>query len=147
MANGGSGGVKHYMYQTRKETKMMRTNSRNKSLKKKTANTLKFGDTITFGSYPQSRDGRKAPIEWMVFGKKDHIIKLLSLHALDCKQFDCRDSREYEEYYFTHERSIDEDGTAWLSCSLRRWLNGYFFNNAFSLQEQKQIINPRSVEK
>lgn len=71
-------------------------------------------DTVTFGNYQNEK------IEWYVLDEKDGKTLLLSVHALDSRPFN--------------------DGPAtWDNSSLRSWLNGDFYNEAFSGEEQKEI--------
>jgi len=77
------------------------------------------GDIITFGKYPQGKDGKVKPIEWLVLVKKRDRILLISRYALDFKR--------YNEGY---------GDTTWESCSIRRWLNSDFINIALSKNEK-----------
>ncbi len=85
---------------------------------------IKIGDTYTFGSYEQDNDisNGKENIEWTVLEKDGVSLLLISEKALDCKP------------YNTECTSV-----TWENCSLRSWLNGTFFNTAFSTAEQSQI--------
>ena len=84
---------------------------------------IDVGDEITFGKYKDEE------IEWEVITR--HFlpeegkvrVELLSKYALDCQPF-------------------NEDGeSSWEDCSLRKWLNDDFYNEAFSKSEQKQIVD------
>ena len=77
---------------------------------------------IEFGSYPQTADGTKKPIEWLVLEKSGNQLLLISRYALDCKKYNDTDSR-----------------VRWKSCSLRKWLNGEFLNTAFTPEQQSLI--------
>ena len=85
-------------------------------------------DFVTLGSYPQSdEDGNtKEPIEWIVFGKNGNKYLLLSKYILDCKCF-----------------NDDKGNTNWETCSLRKWLNNEFYNEAFNSNEKKYIKKTR----
>ena len=78
--------------------------------------------TVFFGNYYQSSADKKDPIEWLVLDEKDGKQLLLSRYALDCKPY----NEEWEEI-------------TWEICTLRRWLNKEFINEAFSKEEQARI--------
>ncbi len=82
------------------------------------------GDVVTFGEYEQ--DGLdyngKEPIEWIVLAKEDQKLLLVSKYGLDYGPYN-------DEWIFT----------TWENCTLRRRLNGTFFNEAFSPEEQSLI--------
>ena len=88
--------------------------------------TVGDGETITFGSYEQDADNSngKEPIEWRVLDVKNGKALLISRYALDCQPYN-------EEY-----KSV-----TWETCTLRRWLNSSFYNDAFSINEQSKILN------
>ena len=83
-----------------------------------------LGTTVRFGTYPQEKNEEIVPIEWRVLTVNDKKALLISEYALDCKQY-----------------NTSEAGVTWENCSLRKWLNGTFLNNAFSAEEQAQIQN------
>ena len=82
------------------------------------------GSYVFFGSYEQDNDttNGKEDIEWLVLAKEDNKILVISKYALDCQP------------YNTSSTSV-----TWETCSLRKWLNGTFINNAFSSGEQSKI--------
>lgn len=80
--------------------------------------------TIAFGRYPQASKNENALIEWLVLKNDGSRALLISKYALDC-----------QKYHTSHTI------VTWETCTLRRWLNGTFFNNAFSVEEQKQILS------
>ena len=82
------------------------------------------GSYVFFGSYEQNNDttNGKEDIEWLVLAKEDNKILVISKYALDCQK------------YNTSSTSV-----TWETCSLRKWLNGTFINNAFSSGEQSMI--------
>ena len=84
----------------------------------------KVGDYVAFGSYEQDNtlSNGKEEIEWLVLVKNDNKALLVSRYALDCQRYDT---------------SITN--VTWKTCSLRKWLNGTFINNAFSSDEQAMI--------
>ena len=82
------------------------------------------GDTVFFGEYEQDNltSNGKEGIEWLVLDKKNDKVLLISKHVLVDKAF-------------------DESGSnaTWENCSLRKWLNADFINDAFSTAEQSKI--------
>ena len=82
------------------------------------------GSYVTFGTYEQDNDtsNGKEDIEWLVLEVKEDKVLLISKYALDCLQYNTSDT-----------------GVTWETCSLRKWLNGTFINNAFSAEEQAMI--------
>ena len=84
---------------------------------------LDIGDKVTFGKYHGEE------IEWEVIEKNFLIeegkirVELFSTYALDSQPF-------------------NENGeSSWEDCSLRKWLNDEFYNDAFSKAEQKRICD------
>ena len=84
------------------------------------------GDVVYFGAYEQDNNtsNGKEDIEWQVLAKEDNKILVTSKYALDCQQY-----------------NTSYNDVTWESCSLRKWMNGTFLNNAFSADEQVQIQN------
>ena len=87
--------------------------------------TIQVGDYITFGSYEQDNDtsNGKEDIEWLVLDKKGNKILAISKYGLDAKLYN-------EEYA----------SVTWEDCTIRSWLNGEFYNAAFSDDEKQAII-------
>lgn len=85
---------------------------------------LKAGDRLAFGAWEQDNDPDNGPepIEWQVLAVEDGRALLLSEYALE--------ARPYNETY----RNV-----TWGGCTLRAWLNGEFFNTAFSSPEQARV--------
>ena len=84
---------------------------------------LKVGDKITLGKYQDNE------IEWavmhrnFVIGENKVIVEFQSTCALECLPF-------------------NEDGdSSWEDSSLREWLNGDFYEEAFSKSEKKEILD------
>ncbi len=86
--------------------------------------TVKVGDTLELGTYEQ--DGNTAngteAIVWQVLDIQDERALVISTVCLDVQPY--------------HEESTY---VTWENCSLREWLNGEFFDNAFSDKEKAQI--------
>ena len=84
------------------------------------------GDIITLGRYPQATSTPE-DIEWVVLAvdTANHRALLVSKYALTARQFDV--SRPYS-------------GSYWGTSTLRTWLNGDFWNDAFTVYDQAAII-------
>ena len=83
-------------------------------------------DCIWFGNYFQSDSSSKEPVKWRVLSVNGDEAFLLSDKILDMYEF-----------------TINEYGSAnivWENSGVRAWLNGYFYNSAFSDEEKKSII-------
>ncbi len=89
---------------------------------------VKVGDIITLGHYEQ--DGNKnngtEAIEWQVLTVEDSRALVVSKYGLDTKR--------YNETY---------TNVTWKTSILRTWLNGEFYNSAFSNEEKGQIQQVR----
>lgn len=84
----------------------------------------KIGETVFFGHYPQTKDAKIEPVEWIILDIKDDKALLLSKYALDCRPYE-------KENIFSF---------VWESCFLRSWLNQVFYNSAFDQLEKGKII-------
>ena len=86
--------------------------------------TAEVGDTVCFGTYEQDNDTSNGAedIEWQVLAKENNKVLVISKYALD-----------YQQY---NTSNID---VTWETCTLRKWLNETFINNAFGTKEQAAI--------
>ncbi len=86
---------------------------------------IAVGDTITFGLYEQ--DGNTAnnqePIEWQVLEVANGKALVICNYVLNNKPYN--DVQEI---------------TSWENCSLRKWLNEDFYNEAFSSANKAKIL-------
>ena len=84
----------------------------------------KPGYVVEFGSYEQNQDTSDGtePLEWYVLDVKDGKALLLSKYILE--------NMPYHKY---------EEEVSWENCTLREWLNGAFYDAAFSDEEKKRI--------
>lgn len=112
-----------------KSTKTQESNSTNKVESESTqalepSPIYNVGDTFTFGSYPQdtSSETDKQPIEWQVLKKEEGKILVISKYALDCRSY--------------HET---EGEVTWETSDIRNWMNGDFYEAAFTAEEQAKI--------
>ena len=84
-----------------------------------------IGSYVTFGTYPQTAKGTdKTPIEWLVlaYDEKNNSALLISRYGLDCQPY--------------NSGCVN---VTWENCTLRKWLNSKFLNEAFSQAEQDAI--------
>lgn len=96
--------------------------------------TPQAGDVFTFGRYEQDEKSGADPIEWQVLTVEKGRVLVISLYGLDAKA------------YNTDFRDI-----TWEECSLRKWLNGEFYESSFNSQEKVLIeemtnSNPYNIE-
>lgn len=90
------------------------------------ARNAKFtvGNYVTFGTYPQTKAGKDAtPIEWLVLARDGDKALLISRYGLDAQPY-----------------NKDHTSVTWETCTLGTWLNGTFYNKAFSSAEQAAIL-------
>ncbi len=80
-------------------------------------------DTMEFGTCLPVKGGERRPIRWIVVKKEKNRTLLLSADGI------CR--RPYNKQY------ID---VTWETCTLREWLNGDFYSDAFTEEEKKRIL-------
>ena len=75
------------------------------------------GDYICFGAYEQDKDTSdgKENVEWQVLAKEDNKILVISKYVLDAKPY-----------------NTNLVNVTWETCALQTWLNGTFFDEAFS---------------
>ena len=82
------------------------------------------GNYVTFGEYPQTTAGEDmTPIEWLVLARDGDKALLISRYGLDAQPY-----------------NKDHSSVTWETCTLRTWLNGTFYNKAFSSAEQAAIL-------
>ena len=77
---------------------------------------------MEFGSYPFEADGTRKPIRWIVLKREKEKALLLSAYGLDAKPYNKK-----------------REDVTWETCTLRKWLNKDFFNEAFTEEEKKRI--------
>lgn len=93
--------------------------------KKYDFSNVKVGDVISFGAYEQDDDmtNGKEEIEWIVLSKSDSKMLVMSKYVLDVVSYNSKRG----------------ELVTWESCTLRKWLNEYFYNSAFTDNEKKMI--------
>ena len=91
---------------------------------KKQWEVTQTGKCIVFGHYPQTKDGKdNTPIEWMILDHDGQRALVVSKYGLDAQPY-----------------KKDYTSLTWETCTLRTWLNGTFYNKAFSSAEQAAIL-------
>ena len=88
---------------------------------------ISVGETVTFGRYKQGKNGEKEEIEWQVLAKNRDKALLISKYCLDCKPY-----------------NTEQTDVTWETSTLRNWLNGTFYNEAFN-SEEKPFIQTTNV--
>ncbi|MCM1546491.1 MAG: DUF6273 domain-containing protein [Clostridiales bacterium] len=88
---------------------------------------MKF-DKISFGSYPQSDSKTNEPIEWLVLKTNNNKALLLSDKILHVMPF-ASNTDDFEK------------------SEVRRWLNGQFYNSAFTDEEKARMVNISNNDK
>ena len=81
-----------------------------------------LGDRFLLGRYPQGPNGEVEPIVWRVLRRDFDGLLVISEKGLEAKPYN-------------KKWSI----LTWADCTLRRWLNKEFLEEAFSKQEQSSI--------
>ena len=90
---------------------------------------FKPGTAYFLGEYEQNinPDGKKEPIEWVPIDKKDGKYLLVSKYTLDVRSLGRADGRG--------------GYVRWADCTLRTWLNGEFYDEAFTDAEKEMICD------
>jgi len=96
-----------------------------KGIKRRQIVNTRVGYSFTLGSYEQDNDQENGTesIRWLVLCKTDDRVLAVSRYVLDSRLFD-----------------EESKAVSWEDCDLRAWLNGYFFETAFSTDEQALIL-------
>ena len=85
------------------------------------------GTVIEFGSYQQKYyEAGTESIQWIVLENRKDKILVVSKYALDCQPY--------------NRNSQEEDAGLWERSTLRQWLNGTVYGNAFTEEEQSMIL-------
>lgn len=84
------------------------------------------GDIVKFGQYPTSANGDRKDILWSVVDKKGNSVTLISVFALDAKQYEDDENYQYSMAGFP-------------SSDLGKWLNSDFRNIAFADHENNRL--------
>ena len=82
------------------------------------------GDVVYFGQYERDdnpHDGKEY-IEWVILEKRNGKTLVISRYGLDCKWYNSQEDITWEDSY------------------IRSWLNGTFYDGAFSEEEKGKIV-------
>ena len=92
--------------------------------------SAKVGDLVEFGHYEQDGDlsNGAESIQWRVLSKEDGKTLVISEYELDAKPY--------------NELCTD---ITWEECTLRKWLNGAFYDEAFTDDEKQYIKLSRII--
>ena len=92
---------------------------------------IKIGDIIELGSWRYETDGSKRPIKWMAIETDgENTAVLLTCYAID-----------------NHAYHGERTDITWAESDIRAWLNGEFYDKAFSEEEKRRIIPARLENK
>ena len=111
-----------------------------------TENNAEVGDVITFGKYEQdgNADNGAEAIEWIVVDKKDGKALLLSKMALMDTMFEMEEDKIVVDETFAQYGIINyhyQDIVTIEEAPLIKYLNGDFYNNAFSDDEKALVVD------
>lgn len=95
------------------------------SLSEQDLENLSVGAEVIFGTYEQDGDSSNGaePIQWIAIDQTDEGYLLISKYILDCGPY----------YGYAWNR--------WEHTALRTWLNGTFYNTAFSQTEKERMLS------
>ena len=87
---------------------------------------IAVGEKVVFGSFDQDNDPENGqePLSWLVLDEKDGDLMLLSVYGLVPKAY----------------HAPAREAVTWETCTLREWLNGEFFETAFTPEEQEAVL-------
>ena len=97
------------------------------------ARNAQIGDIVEYGSYEQDGDESNGaePLEWIVLDRNEEGTLLVTKDIIDGKPFD-----------------EGSDGVArWDTSTLRTWLNGEFFDEAFTSEEKAAMAQGNLYER
>ena len=114
-------------------------------------NDLRPGDIIVMGK------NNGLPIRWLVLDIQGNDVLVISKVKVAQKTFDDKvgtspGARAIDEVFDEKKETlIGNNGliseyyttVKWSNCSLRRWLNGEFYDGAFTAEEKQHILNTR----
>lgn len=78
------------------------------------------GDCVEFGRWPHTAEGEVQPVEWLLLAKEKNRALVISRCGIDARPFDGR---------------LND----WGKSEIRSWLNGEFYNSAFTADEKALV--------
>ena len=88
------------------------------------------GAVMTFGRWHKNTMEEREPIEWIALERKADKVLMVSRYIIECLSF--------------HDSFASFEDITWCDCTLRRWLNFEFYENAFN-EYEKRLINKTIV--
>ncbi len=90
---------------------------------------LVTGDTFYLGTFEQDCNAKngKEPIEWVVLSNKNNELFVMSRYGLESMPFNKTSSN-----------------TTWADSTIRKWLNGDFYNSSFS-KDEKKLLKTKTI--
>ncbi len=101
---------------------------------------MSVGDVVTLGDYEQDNNTSNGtePIEWVVLDQNNGQYLLISKYVIDGQ---CWDNNASDNTVAANAEAEDRTGEiTWEKCSVRSWLNGTFYDEAFSSDEKSHIV-------
>ena len=92
---------------------------------------IAVGEKVVFGSFDQDNDpaNGQETLTWLVLDEKDGDLMLLSVYGLVPKAY----------------HAPTREAVTWENCTLRAWLNGEFYDTAFT-DEEKEAVRTTLVD-
>ncbi len=89
---------------------------------------LSKGDTVAFGTYPQTVGGGQAPLRWLVLDVQGDEALLITEQVIDAMDYGSKNP------------------LYWENSDLRKWANGAFISTAFTAGERAALVITRVVD-
>lgn len=87
---------------------------------------LQHGDTVKLGGWVQGKNGEYEPLEWIVLKREGGRVLVTTKYLVDFMQY---------------------GALTWKESSVRSWLSGTFYSNAFTAAEKKAIAEVTLTDK
>ncbi len=99
------------------------TQTKEEETEMKELDHIQVGDTVSFGAVSKNGQHEKEALQWRVLAVEEKKALLITEEGVDSQQY-----------------NIEAIATDWERCSLREWLNGKFFAEAFTEKEAEKIL-------
>ena len=123
----------------KKQSEVKESDIIKKEIKINTIRDLKKGDAIVMGLYDIKDSGKAEEMRWLVIAVEDDRILIICEHAVDERPF--KDITIYN----AEDRFNGASSSTWDKSDVRKWLNGTFYNYAFTNTEKKMILNSKVI--